>query len=94
MTELHAYVVSLTWSSGAMSLVPIVCGGDREHASAIAVFTSMRSEPAPEGDLTGTMVRELFPEWLRSAVRMIESGTIEPGPVLRLVEAPPEPPAA
>lgn len=84
--QIHAYVVSLTWSSGMMSLVPVMSGGGPEHASAISVTAAMRLEPLPEGDLVGVQVREIPVEWLRAAVKMIETGSIEPAPVLRLVE--------
>jgi hypothetical protein len=93
MTQtLHAYVVSISWSSGMMSQVPVMCGGGPEHAAAIAVVTAMRQEPLPEGDLAGVQVREIQLEWLRAAVRMIETGSIESAPVVRLVEpADPDP---
>lgn len=88
---MHAYVVSLSWSSGMMSLVPIAHLGGQEHASAAAVVFAMRQVPIPEGDLVGVQVIEIKPEWLRAAVRMIESGSVESAPVVRLVE--PDPPA-
>ena len=84
--QIHAYSVSLTWSSGMMSQVPVLSAGGPEHASAIAVMAAMRQEPIPEGDLTGVQVREIALEWLRAAVRMIETGSIDPAPVVRLVE--------
>lgn len=83
---LHAYVVSLSWSSGMMSLIPVMSGGGPEHASAVAVAACLRQEPLPEGDLVGCQVREIGIEWLRAAVRMIETGSVEPAPVVRLVE--------
>jgi hypothetical protein len=84
---IHAYVVSIAWSSGMMSLVPVVTGGGEETASALGMMASMRQEPIPQGDMLGVMVREVAVEWLRAAVRMIETGSIEPPPVLRLVES-------
>ena len=85
MTQtLHAYVVSLSWSSGMMSLIPVMSGGGPEHASAIAVAAAMRQEPVPEGDLDGCQVREIAVEWLRAAVRMIETGSAESAPVVHL----------
>jgi hypothetical protein len=98
--QLHAYVVSLSWSSGMMSLIPVMSGGNndgREHAAAMAAVFAMRSEPTPDGAIVGTLVFELKPEWLRAAVRMIETGSVEPAPVVRLVESDPpgpESPAA
>jgi hypothetical protein len=84
--QLHAYVVSVSWSSGMMSMVPVISGGGPEQAAGRAVATAMRQEPLPEGDLSGVQVRELAIEWLRAAVRMIETGSIEAAPVVRLVE--------
>ena len=58
MTQiLHAYVVSLSWSSGMMSVIPVVSGGNndgREHAAAMAVVIAMRGDPTPEGGIIGT----------------------------------------
>lgn len=90
--QLHAYVVSLSWSSGMMSLIPVMSGGGPEQASAVAVVEAMRQEPFPVGQLAGVQVREIPIEFLRAAVRMIETGSVEPAPVVRLVESdPPEP---
>lgn len=89
MTEMHAYVVSIAWSDGMMSTAPLVAGGNtdgREHAAAMAVVMSMRSEPAPKGAITAMQVRELPLEWLRTAIRMIESGKVDGAPVVHLVE--------
>jgi hypothetical protein len=84
--QLHAYVVSLSWSSGMMSLIPVMSGGGPEQASAVAVVEAMRQEPFPVGHLGGVIVREIPIEFLRTAVRMIETGSVEPAPVVRLVE--------
>jgi hypothetical protein len=46
----------------------------------------MRQEPYPQGDVRGIQVREIQPEWLRAAVRMIETGSIESAPVVQLAE--------
>jgi hypothetical protein len=84
--QLHAYVVSVSWSSGMMSQMPVISGGGPEHAAGAAVATMMRQQPLPEGDLAGIQVRKIAIEWLRAAVRMIETGSIESAPVVRLVE--------
>ncbi len=101
MTQtLHAYVVSLSWP-GMMSLSPIMATTP-ELASAAAVMIAMRTEPIPTGDLAGVQVVEISVEWLRAAVRMIETGSADAAPIVRLVEpdsgtyapwTPPEPAA-
>lgn len=96
MAEMHAYIVSLTWEGGIGSVQPLVAATPA-HAGAIAVANSLRQPDAPTGPLVGVMHTEVPLEWLRWAIRSIESGSTEAPAPLTLVpraEPQPDPPAA
>lgn len=84
MAEMHAYIVSLTWEGGIGSVQPLVAATPA-HAGAIAVANSLRQSDAPTGPLVGVMHTEIPLEWLRWAIRSIESGSTEAAPILTLV---------
>jgi hypothetical protein len=87
-SDLHAYVIALQWEGGMGTLLATI-EPTLAHAAALVTLAAVRggNSPSPDTALIGVMHVELSLEWLRAAVRSIESGG-KPAEVVSLVPKP------
>jgi hypothetical protein len=95
-SQYNAYAVAL--ALGQMTVVNAMIAPSPEAASALLVAQFLKDHPDKAGELSGCAVALIQPDFMRAALRAIETG-IAPGaaaPVLSLVtqsnNAPAEPP--
>lgn len=70
--KLKAYLVTTQWTN--CGSLDIFVASSSEMAAACATMCAMRAEPAPEGNLTNLLVREVPEAALRTLLVQIETG--------------------
>lgn len=83
-TKFGAWAVCLVFANGGPLIVNTIIAPSPEGAAAKIVEGVMR-ELKPEQELTGLATVPISVEWLRMALRAIESGEKPPGQALALV---------
>lgn len=84
--KMRCWIVPTHWTCGALGL-SVVYAVDEAGAGGLAVMQTMRADPAPTGDLTHILPREVTIPMLRQMLSILESGKPQSAAVLSLVPA-------